>query len=135
MFKKIKGLESLDGVSISEDSVLDVYKSKMDYEKAGLNSQKALEEKKTQITTQNKTIKQEDEEEYEINTKDTNKIIKVSSHIDEMDENDLQSIIKQNKRHSTISYSQKILKKANNLTKFNKKNNSEGNKHILNSDL
>ena len=30
---------------------------------------------------------------------------------------------------------EKILKKSDNMTKFNRKNKSEGNKHILNSDL
>jgi len=108
-------LDSLDGVSLKQDSLLDVYKSKLDYEKAP----KTI-----------KVIREEDEEEYEVNP-----IKRKTQAVEELDDQDLQSIIKQNKRHSTISYSQKILKKANNLTKFNKKNNSEGNKHILNSDL
>ena len=30
---------------------------------------------------------------------------------------------------------EKILKKSDNMTKFNRKNKSEGNKHILNADL
>jgi hypothetical protein len=54
---------------------------------------------------------------------------------EENDENDLYNIIKQKKRQSTITYSQKMLKKADNLTKFNRKNHSEGNKHITNNDL
>lgn len=54
---------------------------------------------------------------------------------EEIDENDLNSYIKLKKRQSTITYSQRMLKKADNLTKFNRKNHSEGNKHITNSDL
>lgn len=81
-----------------------------------------------------KVIKEEDEDDFDEN-KITNSNKRKSQQQEEIEEQDLVSIIKQNKRHSTISYSSKILKKANNLTKFNKKNNSEGNKHILNSDL
>lgn len=54
---------------------------------------------------------------------------------EEVDENDLNNIIKMKKRQSTITYSQRMLKKADNLTKFNRKNHSEGNKHITNNDL
>jgi hypothetical protein len=54
---------------------------------------------------------------------------------EEIDGNDLNSYIKLKKRQSTITYSQRMLKKADNLTKFNRKNHSEGNKHITNSDL
>jgi len=118
------GLDSLDGVPLKQDSLLDVYKSKLDYEKATVFTEERSHAKTIKI------IKEEDEEEYEVNP-----IKKKTQTVEELDDQDLQSIIKQNKRHSTISYSQKILKKANNLTKFNKKNNSEGNKHILNSDL
>lgn len=44
-------------------------------------------------------------------------------------------IIKQKKRQCSISFSSRMLKKADNLTKFTKKNHSEGNKHITNADL
>ena len=47
----------------------------------------------------------------------------------------LNNIILQKKRQCSISFSQRMLKKADNLTKFNKKNHSEGNKHITNADL
>lgn len=53
----------------------------------------------------------------------------------DLDENDLNNIIMNKKRQSTITYSQRMLKKADNLTKFNRKNHSEGNKHITNNDL
>ena len=59
----------------------------------------------------------------------------LDSITEENDENELYNIIKQKKRQSTITYSQKMLKKADNLTKFNRKNHSEGNKHIKNNDL
>ena len=55
--------------------------------------------------------------------------------VHELDENDINNIIKLKKRQSTITYSQRMLKKADNLTKFNRKNHSEGNKHITNNDL
>ena len=52
-----------------------------------------------------------------------------------MEENELNNLIVQKKRHSTITFSQRMLKKADNLTKFNRKNHSEGNKHITNDYL
>lgn len=51
------------------------------------------------------------------------------------EDNDINNLIKQKKRQSTITYSQRMLRKADNLTKFNRKNHSEGNKHITNNDL
>ncbi len=60
----------------------------------------------------------------------------------EQEENDkvedlekLNYIINAKKRQCSISFSSRMLKKADNLTKFNKKNHSEGNKHITNADL
>lgn len=47
----------------------------------------------------------------------------------------LNFILANKKRQCSISFSQRMLKKADNLTKFNKKNHSEGNKHITNADL
>lgn len=83
------------------------------------NSKQAEETKKQE---------EEDEEAYEENDK-----VKELDNAD--DAADLQNIIKQKKRQSTITYSQRMLKKADNLTKFNRKNHSEGNKHISNNDL
>ena len=40
--------------------------------------------------------------------------------------------VKSLKKNSCIMYNEKIFKKSDNLTKFNRKNHSEGNKHILN---
>ena len=53
----------------------------------------------------------------------------------ETDTNLIDYILNQKKRQCSISFSQRMLKKADNLTKFTKKNHSEGNKHITNSDL
>ena len=53
----------------------------------------------------------------------------------ETDIEKLNNLIMQKKRQCSISFSQRMLKKADNLTKFNKKNHSEGNKHITNADL
>jgi hypothetical protein len=52
-----------------------------------------------------------------------------------LDESEIYNLIKQKKRQSTITFSQRMLKKADNLTNFNRKNHSEGNKHITNNDL
>lgn len=47
----------------------------------------------------------------------------------------IDSIVKNKKRQCSIALSAKMLKKAENLTRFTKKNHSEGNKHITNNDL
>lgn len=55
--------------------------------------------------------------------------------IDESEEIDGSVFVDSLRRPPSIQYNEKILKKSDNLTKFNRKNHSEGNKHILNSDL
>jgi hypothetical protein len=55
--------------------------------------------------------------------------------IDESAEIDGTEFVISNKKPSTIMVNEKILKKSDNMTKFNRKNRSEGNKHILNSEL
>ena len=55
--------------------------------------------------------------------------------IDESEEYDGTEFVKSKKKKSNIMINEKILKKSDNMTKFNRKNKSEGNKHILNSDL
>ena len=55
--------------------------------------------------------------------------------IDEDGEIDGEPYVKANNGKSYIYYSEKQLKKSDNLTKFNRKNHSEGNKHILNNHL
>ena len=55
--------------------------------------------------------------------------------IDESAEIDGTEFVNSKKKKSVIMVNEKILKKSDNMTKFNRKNKSEGNKHILNSDL
>jgi hypothetical protein len=74
-------------------------------------------------------------ENERLSTLSENNNIKGLDVIDEMEENELNNLLKFKKRQSTITYSQRMLKKADNLTKFNRKNHSEGNKHITNNDL
>lgn len=45
------------------------------------------------------------------------------------------NLLDQRRKKSIIMVNEKILKKSDNMTKFNRKNKSEGNKHILNSEL
>lgn len=68
-----------------------------------------------------------------LNLDDQNKFS--NNNLNNLDENDLNNLIKQKKKQSSITFSQRALKKADNLTKFNRKNHSEGNKHITNADL
>ena len=55
--------------------------------------------------------------------------------IDESAELDGTEFVKSKKKKSLIKIDEKIFKKSDNMTKFNRKNRSEGNKHILNQDL
>jgi hypothetical protein len=55
--------------------------------------------------------------------------------IDESAEIDGTEFVLANKKKSQVFFSEKILKKSDNMTKFNRKNRSEGNKHILNAEL
>lgn len=115
IIKKIKTIQQLDGIDINDILTIQNYKSK-----------------------QNNSVKNapnlfsfDNNGEYN-NTKMKNNLEPIT---EELDENDINNIIKMKKRQSTITYSQRMLKKADNLTKFNRKNHSEGNKHITNSDL
>ena len=55
--------------------------------------------------------------------------------IDESEEYDGTEFVLSKKKKSTIMINEKIFKKSDNMTNFNRKNRSEGNKHILNKDL
>ena len=55
--------------------------------------------------------------------------------IDESAEIDGTEFVNSKKKKSLIMVNEKILKKSDNMTKFNRKNKSEGNKHILNTEL
>ena len=56
-------------------------------------------------------------------------------NIDFSEQIDGSDFVKKLKKKSTIMVNMKILQKSDNMTKFNRKNRSEGNKHILNSHL
>ena len=55
--------------------------------------------------------------------------------IDESEELDGTEFVNSKKKKSLIMFNEKIFKKSDNMTNFNRKNRSEGNKHILNQDL
>ena len=55
--------------------------------------------------------------------------------IDESAEIDGTEFVNSKKKKSVITVNEKILKKSDNMTKFNRKNKSEGNKHITNTEL
>ena len=55
--------------------------------------------------------------------------------IDESAEIDGTEFVNSKKKKSSITVNEKILKKSDNMTKFNRKNKSEGNKHITNNEL
>jgi hypothetical protein len=125
LLKKLKTIEVLDGLPINDDSMLEYYKQ--------MTKQNQTQQTHNQISTTKpvEETKKQDEEEEEFN-EDADKVKDLDNPDDAAD---LQNIIKQKKRQSTITYSQRMLKKADNLTKFNRKNHSEGNKHISNNDL
>jgi hypothetical protein len=107
IIKKAKSIQALDGLDINDTSSLE-------------SSEK---QKKNLFNFSEENSKKQSSNPY------------LDSIVEEVDENDLNNIIKLKKRQSTITYSQRMLKKADNLTKFNRKNHSEGNKHITNNDL
>ena len=116
-------MEILDGIPINDDSILDYYKQTT-------KQNQIMQQKEKQIKEdQLEELKNKEEEDYSNEEKD-----KVDD-IENIEDADLLNIIKKKKRESTITYSQRALKKADNLTKFNRKNHSEGNKHISNNDL
>lgn len=55
--------------------------------------------------------------------------------IDESEELDGTEFVTTRKKKSMIMFNEKIFKKSDNMTNFNRKNRSEGNKHILNQEL
>ena len=123
LLKKLRTVENLDGISINDDSILDFYKQTTIQNQI---QQKQQEKLKEDMLEEIKT-----KEEDDINYEECDRV----NDLENIDDNDLLNIIKKKKRESTITYSQRALKKADNLTKFNRKNHSEGNKHISNNDL
>jgi hypothetical protein len=119
---KIKTITILDGLDINLN----------DYKEIGNQIKSTLPSKPNYTSNVN---------EINYNNYNSTKLI-TSQGLDEhkeiisnLNENDLNNLIKQKKKQSSITFSQRALKKADNLTKFNRKNHSEGNKHITNADL
>ncbi len=127
---KMKNLEYLDGVQMNDNNPLGAYKPKPTDVNLGSGNGK----------NKNKlyTIAEEGENGnfYDNKTMGNNKFNNQYNDDNEgFDENELNNIIVMKKRHSSITFSQRMLRKADNLTKFNRKNHSEGNKHITNDYL
>ncbi len=123
---KLKYLEYLDGIGINDTISLDAYKPKA-------SDVNLLKHNNKNLNTKLYTI---DEEGQNNNNNIINKNYNLSYNENEgLDENEINKIITIKKRHSSITFSQRMLRKADNLTKFNRKNHSEGNKHITNDYL
>jgi len=127
---KLKYLEILDGVAVNDTSSLNTYKPKASDVNLVTGNNKNLksnlftidEEGQNYEVYQNKNSMMN--KNYDSNINNENEIIE-----------DLNKLIGMKKRHSSITFSQRMLRKADNLTKFNRKNHSEGNKHITNDYL
>lgn len=85
------------------------------------------------VMVPNYSDRQNDSYEFNINT---GKVYKRQLFvIDESGELDGTEFVTSKKKKSTIMINEKIFKKSVNMTNFNRKNRSEGNKHILNKEL
>jgi len=123
---KLKYLEFLDGIGVNDTISLNAYKPKA-------SDVNLISGNNKNFNTKLFTIDEEGQ-----NNSSNNNIIKKNYNNfenDETDENDINKLINMKKRHSSITFSQRMLRKADNLTKFNRKNHSEGNKHITNDYL
>ena len=76
----------------------------------------------------NNIIKEKDES----NSNKNSNSIKMKNNNFTEEQIDGTAYVKSLKKNSCIMYNEKIFKKSDNLTKFNRENHSEGNKHILN---
>jgi len=139
ILRKIRTLKFLDGLDINDDKNLDTYRNKkgngsisIDQKAAKRNLFDFSEEKFNNNFKYNVDNNKTNNENNNLNV---GTFSNYSEQGNKIDENDISNIIKSKKRQSTITYSQRMLKKADNLTKFNRKNHSEGNKHITNNDL
>ena len=94
-------------------------------------------QKKENLFTIDEEVNNNDSENVLSNIKATAKLNKHHIENEEIEEKEpvISNIPTMKKRHSSITFSQRMLKKADNLTKFNRKNHSEGNKHITNDCL
>jgi len=85
------------------------------------------------VMVPNYTQRQNDNYDININT---GKVFRRQMFtIDENEELDGTEFVLSKKKKSTIMVNEKIFKKSDNMTNFNRKNRSEGNKHILNKEL
>lgn len=146
IFKKIRTLRKLDGLDLNDDKCLEIYKNKknmnnMDYSNNNSSAKRNLFDFDLNYNNNNKSgdYNKYNGENSKSNENSNYNLSHVSGNYDsnmhEINDNDFSNLIKSKKRQSTITYSQRMLKKADNLTKFNRKNHSEGNKHITNNDL
>ena len=119
---KLKYLELLDGLGVNDTASLNSYKPKASDVNLIVGNNKNFN------STKLSTI----EEDTQYSTFNKNKNFNNNEN-DEIE--DLNKLITMKKRHSSITFSQRMLRKADNLTKFNRKNHSEGNKHITNDYL
>ena len=104
------------------------------------NTTEICEKKESGENTENKP--QSKTTETTANSQISNKQISSSNVIerqiftvDESAEIDATEFVLEKKKKSIIMYNEKILKKSDNMVRFNRKNHSEGNKHILNKEL
>lgn len=124
---KLKYLDLLDGIDVNDNASLNFYKPKAsDVNLVTGNNKNSHNTKLTTI-----------EEDMQYSSFGQNKL--KNNITDNNNENDdlenINKLITMKKRHSSITFSQRMLRKADNLTKFNRKNHSEGNKHITNDYL
>jgi hypothetical protein len=123
---------NLDGLDINDSSSLEGYKSNSLANKINLSNVQNISSTTKEKAPNLFAFDNEGNLVKNNNLITQNQLEQIA---EEIDENDINNIIKMKKRQSTITYSQRMLKKADNLTKFNRKNHSEGNKHITNNDL
>lgn len=125
---KLKYLEFLDGININDSMSLSSYKPKSSDVQLNTNvNNKGYNTKLYPI-----------DEEGQNNIMGNNKNSlqsKYNIENEDIEENGINALATMKKRHSSITFSQRMLRKADNLTKFNRKNHSEGNKHITNDYL
>ena len=121
VLRKIKNIKFLDGLELNSDKCLEKFKNN--------NMSGSI----THGSNPKKNLFDFDEGNNK-NTGSTNVVGNNNFTMANVDSG-IPEFVKIKKRQSSITYSQRMLKKADNLTKFNRKNHSEGNKHITNNDL
>lgn len=136
--KGLKTLVELDGLKITEPvqiKPVEAAKPKASLSNFFSSTKSESTSKRESIRVESKQdmpVQQQPQQQQQV-AKPQKKNLMFS--VDETEELDGTDYVNQHKQKPTIMYSERILKKSDNLTKFNRKNHSEGNKHILNSDL